>query len=203
MNFAMRFAAVAALLVLAGCAGTSQDAKMLAAPLPPAAAPDYKVGDEFLFKVGGTIEDLHKVVAVEPDVVVMESRVFGTIRQQKLFSNPPSWTGGSFTGESSVKMAKGAMDSLFPLKVGNKARASGVMTSMGYTFDVDLTCSVLRAENIAVLAGRFDTLVVDCDYSHSRGSFRYVYWYAPSVGHWVAASRNGRYQELASWKRAS
>ncbi|WP_341703013.1 hypothetical protein [Ferrovibrio sp.] len=191
--------AVLALMTLAACA-TSQNAQPLATPLPPAPLPDYRVGDRFLFKVG-PIEDLQSVIAVEADIITYQTRVFGTVRQSRAFANPANWSGGSFAGPMKVE-TEGRIDSLFPLRVGNVATTKGVNEFAGRTTKFTLTCRVPRQESITVTAGRFDTIVVECEYVHELGSYFFTYWYAPAVGHWVAVRRDGRYQELASWTRA-
>ncbi len=201
MQTSIRLAVIAAVLTIALAAcGTSQDAKPLGSALPEVPVPEYRVGDEFLFKVG-PIEDMQRVTATDTDTVTYQTRVFGEVRQYKAFANPANWSGGSFAGPMKVSTDR-RLDGLFPLRVGNIAKASGMSEFNGIKTQFELTCSVPRQENIAVAAGRFDTIVVNCEFIHEKGSYNYTYWFAPSVGHWVAVRRAGRYQELAAWKKA-
>lgn len=201
MHVHMRLAAIAALFLLAGCAA-NLDSKPVATPLPPAPIPDgYKVGDEFVFD-NGLIVDTQTIVAVEPTLIVTQSStIFGTIRQPKAFTIPPQWTGGGYTSLQQLTIT-GDLAAVFPLQIGNVSTATVSGFFSGNKLETKGRCVVDRQENIQVKAGRFDTIVVVCGFSHDRGTVNYTYWYAPSLGHWVATTRGSATFQLVSYKRA-
>ena len=82
-------------LLLIGALGACESMKLrpVANPLAPAPLPQYKVGDKFTFKII-TVDDVQEVAAVYGDTITINSPAFGTLTQQRDFSNPESWTGG-------------------------------------------------------------------------------------------------------------
>ncbi|MCA3357525.1 MAG: hypothetical protein ING02_05980 [Roseomonas sp.] len=191
-------------IALAGC-GAPQKVEPLAKPLAPAPPPDYSVGDEFVYSIGGgSMEDIHRVVSVgEKNVIFQSSRVFGTITQPKAFSNPINYTGGTFAPFYEVTLTTD-LAGLFPLEVGKSVSGVGSGRFNTGTVSVAYGCDVVRQERIVVRAGAFDSFVVDCRMQPERGPVaRTVYWYAPEVGHFAAASRpGGHFHELARYTRA-
>ncbi len=186
--------------LLTACGPTSRDAKPVTTALPPAPLPQYKIGDEFTFRVG-PLDDVQRVVAIDGDIITYESRVFGVMKHSRAFTNMPEWTGSGFTGALKMK-TESPMDGIFPLAVGKSVKSRGVNETGGANLPFEVTCTVEESQNIAVTAGRFDTIPVDCVFKHAQGQYHFSYWYAPLVGHWVAVSRNGRYHEMISYKRA-
>ncbi len=193
------FLMIVSMLLLAACGPTSRDARPVTTALPPAPLPQYKIGDEFVFRIG-PLDDVQRVVAVDGDVITYESRVFGVMKHSRAFTNPPTWTGSGFTGALTMR-TENRLDDIFPLAVGKSVKSRGVNETGGGSLPFEVTCTVEEAQNIAVTAGRFDTLPVDCVFKHAQGQYHFSYWYAPLVGHWVAVSRNGRYHEMLSYKR--
>ena len=173
-----------------------------ASTLPPAPIPEYKVGDEFVFGVA-TVEDTQRVISVSGTEAVFESRIFGTMNQPKAFTIPAKWTGSNLALPNEATITEGDLSTIFPLQVGKTSEARGRGLFGGNRLDVYIRCEVVSVQNIAVPAGRFDTFLVDCNYRHANGDIRYVYWYAPQVGHWVRVIRgNSAAHELKSYKRA-
>ncbi len=192
--------ALLTILLLTACGPTSRDAKPVTTALPPAPLPQYKIGDEFTFRVG-PLDDVQRVVAIDGDIITYESKVFGVMKHSRAFTNPPSWTGSGFTG-ALKNSVESSMDGIFPLALGKSVKSRGVNETGGANLPYEVTCTVEEYQNIAVTAGRFDTIPVDCVFKHAQGQYHFSYWYAPLVGHWVAVSRNGRYHEMISYKRA-
>jgi hypothetical protein len=186
---------------LAGCAA-GMDSRPVAAAMAPAPAPEYRVGDEFTFKVA-VLEDTQRVTAVDGNTATFDSKVFGTLKQPKAFSNPASWTGSGYALAQSVTLSSD-MSSLFPLQVGKSVRGTGTGNFGGTQRQVAAQCDVVTSVNVEVPAGRFDTYMVECTFvlDANLANVRYVYWYAPSVGYWVAVNRNGSIHQLLSYKRA-
>lgn len=191
---------VVAIVLLAGCAA-NHDVRPVVTALAPAPPPEYNVGDEFVFS-NGVIVDVQRVVTVEAaTVVIQSSEIFGTMRQPKAFTNPTEWTGGKYAHLQKIALRDGDLGAMFPLEVGKRATAKASGYFNGNRLEAEATCEVLRQENIQVKAGRFDTLVIECRFAHERGQIRYVYWYAPSVGHFVSVTRGASSMELLSWKK--
>ncbi len=191
-------------IALVGC-GETHRVEPLAKALAPAPPPDYSVGDEFVYAIaGGSMEDIHRVISVDEKNVVFESsRVFGTITQPKAFSNPINYTGGTFAPPYEVTLTTD-LAGLFPLEVGKSVSGVGSGRVNARTFSAGYGCDVTRQERIVVRAGAFDSFVVDCRLQPERGPLsRTVYWYAPELGHFAAASRpGGHFHELARYSRA-
>lgn len=190
-----------AALSLNACA-PGMDSRPVAAAMAPAPAPEYKVGDVFTFKVA-VVEDEQRVTAVDGNVATFDSKIFGTLKQPKSFSNPASWTGSGYALPQTVTLTS-EMSALFPLQIGKSVRSTGTGTFGGTQRNVAAQCDVVAAVNVVVPAGRFDTYMVECGFilDANIATVRYVYWYAPSVGHWVAVNRNGSIHQLLSYKRA-
>ncbi|MBT3886094.1 MAG: hypothetical protein HOF70_15015 [Rhodospirillaceae bacterium] len=129
-------------LLLVGALGAceSMNFRPVANLLAPAPLPQYKVGDKFTFKIV-TVDDVQEVTAVNGDTVTIKSTTFGTLTQQRDFSNPESWTGGLVNAYKAKP--NGKISGLFPLKTGNQVKGAGAYeynTSGTY----DRTCTVNR-----------------------------------------------------------
>lgn len=96
------------------------------------------------------------------------------------------------------------MSALFPLQVGKSVRGNGTGVFQGTQRTVAAQCDVVGTSNVQVPARRFDTYLVECVYTLDANiaTVPYLYWYAPSIGHFVAVNRAGSMFQLLSYKRA-
>ncbi|MBP5856516.1 hypothetical protein KAJ83_05825 [Marivibrio halodurans] len=135
------------------------------------------------------LEDEQTVVDQTAEAAIIESTVFGRLKQPRAFSNPRTWS-GAVASKLSVDM-EGNLDALFPLEVGKTVSARGTSHYKGRSSPFERTCVVEDQLKITVPAGAFDTFKVDCRIRFRQGGYTVTFWYAPSIHHFAAFSDHG------------
>ena len=174
--------------------------------LPPAAIPRYAVGEAFTYDDKRT----DTVIAAKGDFVTWRNDRGIINRQYHDFLLPPvSW---QTTTRRSRAIITANTGTLWPLKIGNKARfdvsrvISGNDGSSIRELSQSWQCVVEGTERLTVAAGSFDTFRIPCfRYSPNTSNWRQTrtYYYAPKIGHYVVredtyVNRPSRRRELFS-----
>lgn len=182
---AARVLTVAAALVTAGCVTLPETPRLpdfgeLAAGLtapsgregPPAELPRYRVGQAFVYS-NGRVE---QVVSIDGSAVTWRDH------RGREWVEPANFV---LPRERADRSIRGDAEDFWPLRTGNYARFSEVRRDGPRLFEC-------RAEDygpMTVPAGTFDAYRISCTrytQTQSRISRRWVFHYAPEVGHIIA-----------------
>ena len=170
--------------------------------LDPAPLPTYQKGTTFVYSDGSW----ETVVANSPDKVTWRDH------RGYLSSGSADFTRRRTEWQSKTRQAIRQFDSrkdlwvkhklsLWPLQIGNEASytESGVWQRQGEpenSYRANWLCEVTGKERVSVMAGEFDTWKIVCRrYAAKRFSAKSrireikTWYYAPTVGHYVLATR--------------
>lgn len=194
MSVDLRYVIVPVLLTLAlfveGCATSNVRIEPLG-DLPPAALPDYRIGDRVVYSNGHAEE----VVGVGGDKVHWRRDTGTEYTALRNFVLPDVDRQSGF--KDSRWETEISVDDLWPLRTGEhklvyrtrRYDKSLVVDSATTQVPkpVDLDCKSAGTARVRVLAGTFDTYRISCArFRMARGWQPYRDWYyAPSVGHYV------------------
>lgn len=184
MRVARSIAAASVLsLSLSGCVSVSEFFAMLGFGSSEQAveAPTYRVGDSFTF---GSPAITWRVVAIDDDRVTWRSDQGD---EQVTGRNPllPALVWKSDRLGNGHRIISDQIGHLFPMKVGARTTFKAVVTTdkPPYGWSFDWQCEVLDRQDVVGASGMLDAFKVGC----GRGSLdEIVFFYAPSIGHYVA-----------------
>lgn len=196
---------IGAALVIGAC----QSAAPTPAALLPAPAADtlaagrlapLQAGTTFTFRQRDGEEVSSRVIAVEGERVTWQSDNGWTWTNKAFYWPVERWQSASVGGSQQIS---GDHTALLPLLIGERAayRYEGRRQDGRAGWSGQGRCDVTAAERITVPAGTFDTYKVVCEQGEDLREPYHVrtWWYAPAVGHYVAAlrqTRDGRVNEL-------
>jgi len=199
--------ATACLLLITGCATTS------GTPGPSAAAPDYRVGDRWVYRVQDgfrnrvTWEETHRVSAVSPQSITMSVVAKGpTIDDQRTetWSAPGVVTVGAVFDNETRRFEPALERFRFPLAGGGSWNQH--MRDLNYDSrpyaGIQRTVNVGGYERVTTPAGTFDAIRLQVFMRLDDETFwrwptecTYVLWYAPAVGMTVREEKYAYYSE--------
>lgn len=158
--------------------------------LAPAPLPVYGVGDAFAYDNNR----IYTVTAVKGDRIDWDAGPDYRYATRRNFTLPKlswSWTHKDGTVTSGTATPDTPPDTLWPLKVGNRAGYGSEDTYIDAEgkespFHQDWKCWVAGTEKVSVPAGDFDTFEIVCDRRYDNYWAQRTHWfYAPAVGHYV------------------
>lgn len=176
-------------LLLSGCTQSAGGLRKSVSVegLQPADLPVVAVGDRAYFSNGRRLT----VTAIDNDVISEHRSEFRSHKVTADFVLPDILSvNGSKRVTNELFNHEG---SLWPLEVGRKTRFSVKRTSTDTVSNVNKVsirhwkCAVDSAEEITVIAGKFDTYRINCQRYNSKMRFkqRRVWYYAPKIEHFV------------------
>ncbi len=155
--------------------------------------PEWKLGDRITYGNGRS----ERIIKVDGD------KVFWKKTKTTKFTTTHNFIEPQLHYESKTRIINKKVidfggskhpDELWPLRVGNlvniyydNAYANLKVGTYFKNSMKNVECSVDGTVNIQVLAGKFDTYVVNCHNISRNGNkgTQYTYYYAPVLGHWV------------------
>lgn len=177
--------------LLAGCQSV-QLPNFNAAPgpgpaMPPAQLPQFTVGDKYYYSNGA----LEQVVSTQGEMVNMISKSKRKLINFRNFVLPQPYIEGST--KEYFKNTPVPTNLMWPLSVGTSERFSSqgrsVTKSSGRTskYTQRWICETTGTARIRVLAGEFDTYIVECKRYSTRGKWwqNRTWNYAPVLGTYV------------------
>ena len=182
------------LLFVSGCATNSKVVNKDKVYLPSASLPHWEVGDRVTYGNGRS----EKVVKVDRNKVYWKKTKTTKFETSNNFIEPElHYESKTKIRDKKVISFGGSKhpDTLWPLKIDNSVsfyyNQDFTNLKIGRNFPTkrmtQMKCRVDDTATVQVLAGKFDTYVVKCHKvtsKQNRGT-EYIYYYAPSLGHWV------------------
>ncbi len=176
---------ISLVLLLGGCA----EIRMPDSPdlvLPPAAIPDYAVGERYIYDNGRS----ETVIAKEGDILTWRTNNGVVRKTYRNFTIPYlSWQTATRRGDSKTNAKP---DMLWPLRVGNAASFNFIRTAEdndgGNRREYRQTwqCKVEGAETVRIALGSYDTFKIVCHrYNGKTWRQTRVFNYSPLIGHYV------------------
>ncbi|WP_271271039.1 hypothetical protein [Aliamphritea hakodatensis] len=160
-----------ACLGLVACGGNQVKTEAVAQQLAPASAPEYNVGDKFVWNING--EQKTNVVASVADGNVTWKQGDNEVwtDQGPLVFPTKSWKSEDH-GNGSLTISSVSGD-LFPMTIGSKVSISAKGQGDKYKpWEDERTCTVESEERVTVPMGSFDTYKVNC-----KGNYINRTWY--------------------------
>lgn len=199
--------ATGSFLLLGGCATT------VGTPGPPAAAPDYRVGDRWVYRVTDgfrnrvTWEETYQVTTASPQAIVVSVRAKGASvddSRTETWSAPGIVVAGAVFDNDTRRFEPPLERYRFPLVGGaywNQEVRDANHDSRPYA-GVRRAVRVGGYERITTPAGTFDAIRLQVDMRLDDEAFwrwptecTYVLWYAPAVGMTVREEKYAWYSE--------
>jgi len=182
------------LFTVSGCVTNSKVVSKDKVYLPPASLPQWEVGDRITYSNGRS----------ERVTKVNSNKVYWKKTKTTKFETSNNFIEPELHYESKTKIRDKKVinfggsdhpDAMWPLKVGNAAsiyyNQEFTNLKIGGNFATkrmkQIKCHVEDTATVQVLAGQFDTYVVECYKITSKGSngTKYTYYYSPLLGNWV------------------
>ena len=183
---------LSSIILLSSCADFIDDSESPISDIPSSKLPNYRVGDFFLFDNGPD----YRVSEITGNEITWKLGKTFTFKTSPNFIFP--WTSWESKESSSESESDSDPNSLWPLKLGNKARIKRDISYIKNNslkekggpraeYSEDRDCSVVATVNVEVPAGTFETYKIKCNRYINSSSYvgtRY-YYYSPVVGHFV------------------